>query len=136
MLDAIAYGKPDMQIGSESSFFTSTLIEMNKQTPGKDKYKLADKNETILFGGAAQMVTAENNEIRPNFEQFGPSLIMSGTAMNIPWEVRDSLLQICPEWKLIFPSLHEPACFGATPVADKCKASICALKPDRPKRGC
>lgn len=133
MLDAIAYGKPDMDIGSESSFFTSTLVQMNKDTPGK--YRLASKNETILFGGGAHMIS-DGKDVRTNFEQYGPSLVMSGTGMNLAWDVRDALLQICPEWKLIFPSLHEPNCFGASPVADKCAASICALKPDRPKQGC
>ena len=133
MLDAITYGKPGMDLGSESGFFISTLQKMNTETPGK--YRLASKNETILFGGGAQLIT-EHNEIKADFEQYGPSLVMSGTGMHLAWDVRESLLQICPEWKLIFPSLHEPNCFGAKPVADKCAASICALKPNRPKQGC
>lgn len=133
MLDAIDFAKPGMDVGSESGFFTSTLKAMNKQTPGK--YRLATKNQTILFGGGSELIV-ENHEVRQDFESHGPSLVMSGTGANLAWEIRDSLLQICPEWKLIFPSLHEPNCFGASPNADKCAASICALKPDRPKQGC
>jgi hypothetical protein len=133
MLDAIDCGKPGLDVSSETLFFTSTLLELNKKDPGK--YHLCEKNDTILFAGGAQLIT-ENSEIRENFEQFGPSLVMSGTGNNLPWDVRDVLLQVCPEWKLIFPSLHEPSCFGATPVAEKCSASICALKPDKARQGC
>ncbi len=31
--------------------------------------------------------------------------------------------------KIIFPSLHDPNCFGATPNGTKCAKSICALNP-------
>jgi hypothetical protein len=133
MLDAIEYGKPSMDIGSESEFFSSTLAKMIKENVGN--YRLATKNETILLAGGAELIS-ENNLIRTDMEAYGPSLVMSGTGMNLDWNVRDALLQICPEWKLIFPSLHDPNCFGASPDAEKCAASICALKADRPKQGC
>jgi hypothetical protein len=63
-------------------------------------------------------------------------MVVSGTGAKLSWKVREAMLQICPEWKLIFPSLHDPNCFGSNPVANKCAESICALKPDRPKQGC
>ena len=137
MMEAIDYSKPGMDIGSESQFFVSTLHKMNKEKQGT--YRLATKNETILFAGGAQLITVNNGTdqiLRDNFETFGPSFSMSGTGANLEYGVRESLLQICPEWKQIFPNLHSPHCFGASPNAEKCAASICALKPNRPKQGC
>jgi hypothetical protein len=93
MLDAIAYGKPDMDVASESSFFASTLLQMNKDSPRK--YRLASKNETTLFGGGAQMIS-DGQDVRTNFEQYGPSLVMSGTGMNLAWDVRTPCCRFVP----------------------------------------
>ena len=45
-------------------------------------------------------------------------------------------MTICPEIKMIFPSLHDPSCFGAKPNGEKCKKSICALRDPPRKGGC
>eukprot|EP00540_Astrosyne_radiata_P005231 CAMPEP_0116854384 /NCGR_PEP_ID=MMETSP0418-20121206/18562_1 /TAXON_ID=1158023 /ORGANISM="Astrosyne radiata, Strain 13vi08-1A" /LENGTH=272 /DNA_ID=CAMNT_0004487139 /DNA_START=71 /DNA_END=889 /DNA_ORIENTATION=- len=134
---AVKAGEKQVWTGSESLFFTTMLQEINRKL-NMTKYRLAERNETILFGGGAQLITKDENNIviRDEMEQYGPSLVLSGTGAGLDWNVRDALLSICPEWKLIFPSLHDPNCFGATPQAEKCAASICALRPDRPKRGC
>ena len=143
MLDAIDFAnvpEDHMPPSSESTFFVSNMKKMNKE--GKGPYKLAPTNETIYFGGGPNLITIqdpENNRkriIRSDIEQYGPSLVLSGTGAGLDYDVRDALLSICPEWRLIFPSLHDPNCFGASPNAEKCAASICALKPDRPKQGC
>eukprot|EP00536_Pseudo-nitzschia_multiseries_P009065 jgi/Psemu1/199784/e_gw1.245.12.1 len=85
--------------------------------------KLANVTTTIWFGG----VTDD-----PDSAPFA----VSGTQANLDYEARQSLLHVCPELSIIFPSLHEPSCFGAHPNADKCKATICALQDPLPPSGC
>jgi len=85
--------------------------------------KLANVTTTILFGG----VTDD-----PDSAPFA----VSGTQANLEYSARQSLLQVCPELGVIFPSLHEPSCFGAHPNGEKCKASICALQDPLPSSGC
>ena len=56
---------------------------------------------------------------------------------------RETFLSYCLELKTIFPSLHDPGCFGAKPDPNKCAVSICALRgtvlnpnQERRKGGC
>lgn len=63
-------------------------------------------------------------------------MIISGTKADLSWDVREKLLHICPELKVIFPSLHEPNCFGASPNGKKCAETICALRNPVPGHGC
>ena len=151
MLDAIRYANepPDYMPPSDTMFFVSNLRKMNNEgtkdknkdrdgTSNERQYRLATTEETVLFGGGADLITEATNRsaVRPDMEEYGPSLVLSGTGMDLDFQVRESLLFVCPEWKIIFPSLHDPNCFGANPNAEQCAASICALKKDRPKQGC
>jgi hypothetical protein len=133
MLEVIDFKKGDAGESTETHYFSTGLEELNKKTPAK--YRVGTYQEQILFAGGAELVS-QNNTLRENAEQFGPSLVMSGIETDIPWAVREQLLMLCPEWKVIFPSLHEPHCFGAHPDASKCAATLCALNPDKPKTGC
>jgi hypothetical protein len=63
-------------------------------------------------------------------------MVVSGTQDKLEFAHREDLLMVCPELKIIFPSLHEPACFGAHPDPVKCKSSICALQDKLPGQGC
>ena len=42
----------------------------------------------------------------------------------------------CPELKQLYPSLHDPSCFGASPNGDVCRTTICALQIPKRKGGC
>ena len=55
---------------------------------------------------------------------FAASMTLPG----VTFEARESFLSYCPELKTIFPSLHDPECFGAKPNGPKCALSICALR--------
>lgn len=87
-------------------------------------YRVANKSITYSFGG----VISDNFNVAP--------LLVSGTQASLNWTAREALLGVCPEVKMIFPSLHEPACFGAHPNGVKCKTSICALQDTIPSHGC
>jgi hypothetical protein len=56
---------------------------------------------------------------------------VSDTLPGISLESRAHLIDLCPEMKILFPSLHEPGCFGASLQREKCAASICALNPKK-----
>lgn len=47
-------------------------------------------------------------------------------------EARKALIELCPEVKLIFPSLSEPGCFGAKRALDRdrCVNSLCVVSPE------
>lgn len=56
---------------------------------------------------------------------------VSGTLPGTSLEQRQQMIDACPEMKILFPSLHEPGCFGAALKRDTCAASICALNPNK-----
>lgn len=116
MLDAINYEESNGQ-HSEDYYFIKTLKEMNKKN-GKT-YRIASKEQTYLIGGI------ETNDFD---ETQGPPMIISGTLSSLNHDIRNTILEMCPEVKAIFPSLHNPSCFGAHPDAKGCADSICALK--------
>jgi hypothetical protein len=101
---------PDFQ------FFVKHLLSDEKH------FKIADKNTTYAFGGVTD----------PESSPF----VISGTQAQLNWTLRDTLLGVCPELKVIFPSLHEPSCFGAHPNGEMCKRTICALQDELPSSGC
>jgi hypothetical protein len=101
---------PDFQ------FFVKYLLSDEGQ------FKIADKNTTYAFGGVT------DPESSP--------LVISGPQAHLNWTTRDALLGVCPELKVIFPSLHEPSCFGAHPNGEICKKTICALQDELPSSGC
>jgi hypothetical protein len=89
---------------------------------------LATPNDTLRFGGVVNLTDGSSLKHLP--------LVVSGTMARLAYEERDSVLKHCPEIKIIFPSLHEPACFGAHPDPAKCRLSICALQENLPSHGC
>ena len=115
MLDAIRFKKHDGN-EREDTFFIKTLLEMNKNAE-RDLYRVATKEQTQLFGGTDGLD-----------EERGPPMVISGTMPRMDQDSRESLLLLCPELKIIFPSLHNPNCFGANPNSEECARSICALK--------
>jgi hypothetical protein len=91
-------------------------------------FKLASKEQTITFGGVYGLLDNVTEGV------IRIPLVVAGTQDRLTYTERDTLLKHCPELKIIFPSLHEPTCFGAHPVAESCKATICAL--NTPSHGC
>jgi hypothetical protein len=61
-------------------------------------------------------------------EQNDNVLVASGTLPDISHEERDRFLSVCPELKILYPSLHDPSCFGASPNSTVCAKTICALQ--------
>jgi hypothetical protein len=98
---------------------------MNKQ--GLANFSIATKEQTHMFGGVYNL--ADDNGV------IQIPLVMGGIQPHLTWKERDSLLKHCPELKMIYPSMHEPACFGAHPDPETCRKSICALG-EVPKHGC
>lgn len=117
---------------SEDYYFIKALKAINRkqEETGGDKagtmeathiYRIASKEETQLIGG----IKTENFRLQ---EDVGPPMIISGTLSNLAHDIRNTVLEMCPEVKRIFPSLHHPGCFGAHPNGDACANSICALQ--------
>ena len=128
MLDVMDYIKHDGRM-TEDFYFVSNLLEMNKMKfAGKEHYRIASKEQTILFGGISNDSFDESK---------GPPMVIMGTLPNLDNSIRNTVLEICPEIKLIFPVLHNPNCFGAHPNGEECAKSICALQPpEKRKSGC
>ncbi len=129
----------------EDVFIVKTLIEMikagihvdRKDGSGSRSIVLAKKSDTESFGGLSYFIQNFNSTvISKAIETIGPPLVASGTLPYLPFDIRDSFLSICPELKVIFPSMHDPACFGAHPNGAKCAQSICALRDPPRKGGC
>ena len=97
--------------------------------------RLATPAQTHVWGGVTNLTTNSNHHDKKGQLQHIPRIV-SGTLAHLKWADRETLLQHCPEAKLVFPSLHEPACFGAHPNPDTCQASICALQDHIPSSGC
>jgi hypothetical protein len=91
-------------------------------------FSIATVPQTILWGGTTNLSSPERLVHLP--------LVVAGTQARLSYAERDSLLKHCPELKVIFPSLHEPSCFGAHPDGAACKATICALQDPVPSHGC
>lgn len=150
MLDAIHFSPHDGN-SADDYYFIETLKAMNKKAmaskntstnDGNSKqqenniellsqhqyvYRLATEDDTNLISGI--------NET--NFrEEDGPPMIISGTLPHLTNENRNLILEMCPEIKGIFPSLHNPACFGAHPDSEGCAKSVCAMNPTDHPDGC
>jgi len=139
MLRVIEYAqrggnKPDLLLQDEKNFL-DIMVRINKdrvqnsdKTNNTPAFRLATPEQPIQFGGVYNLSDANGLVRLP--------LAVAGTQAKLTYAERDSLLKHCPELKTIFPSLHEPACFGAKPNAEQCKATICALQDDRPSGEC
>lgn len=132
-----AYGGRGGDGSSHSFRHRSVMLEILKEHPPNDgdqdykyflnhmvkdstKYKIASREVTVAFGGVSDS---------------GTPFLLSGTQANLNFTTRESILFLCPELKVIFPSLHEPTCFGAHPQPETCRSTICALN-DIPPQGC
>ncbi|KAL9187389.1 hypothetical protein ACHAXT_001492 [Thalassiosira profunda] len=141
ILDAIKTGKGHDGEERHDIFFLRKMMETNKDQDGEPRYKIATKEQTEMFGGISPILskmTADqwsDEKLKKGAEEAGPPLIVSGTIPQLGNAARELMLDLCPELKVIFPSLHNPNCFGANPQGSKCAESICALKRDR-KGGC
>jgi len=127
MLETLKYAEKYGHKVREQRHFLDTMMVMNAEKPGR--FKIATPEQTVVFGGVYNLSDPSSGLIHL-------PLTVAGTQAKLTWEQRDSLLKHCPELKVIFPSLHEPACFGAQPDWQKCKATICALQDNVPAHGC
>jgi hypothetical protein len=98
--------------GYEDQFFVSRLLEMEKEGM---QFNIADKNSTLKFAASGSHAPEG---------VFAASMTLSSA----DYDTRDKFLSYCLELKMIFPSLHDPNCFGAQPNPALCKESICALQ--------
>ena len=140
------YPKQAESQDTDSAYFVKHMLESVKNNEQQHQsssasapanhypYKVADVETTKLFGGVS--TTMDSSDNTKEIIDGNPPMIISGTMANLNWSARDNLLQICPELKMIFPSLHEPNCFGAHPNGEKCRATICALQDKIPGPGC
>jgi hypothetical protein len=55
----------------------------------------------------------------------GAPLAVSGTLAGLDDAARQQFLDYCPEMKMMFPSVHNAACFGAEPNALECFKYMC-----------
>lgn len=80
-----------------------------------DTFVLTSKNDTF--------VEAMTNDQLP--------WAISGTLGQLSAAARKNAIERCPEIKMVFPSLDNPACFGASSAIDReaCIASLCVSNP-------
>ncbi|GAX25692.1 hypothetical protein FisN_15Lh063 [Fistulifera solaris] len=128
MLEATIYAEQHQMTpaGTEPAFILEVLEKMQKE--GK-QIRMGTTEDMMLLGGVTNLTNSNGTLQRV-------PLLVSGTQAKVAWTERDSLLKHCPELKMIFPSMHEPACFGAHPNPNVCQASICALQDVIPRQGC
>ena len=107
--------------GGEDTFFVNAMLEM-KQLPQYKHFNIAPLEACMKWG-------AVNNYANHTV------LTASGTLAGVRMQERAEFLDYCMELKIIFPLLHDPACFGADPNATLCALSICALQPKEKRKG-
>ena len=115
----------------EHMWVVRTMQQYNNEyatQPGAELFRIASPEQTELFGGVLGLT--QNNTL------LHIPYVASGTFANLAYDERDTLLKHCQELKTIFPSLHEPTCFGAHPEPNTCRQSICALQENVPSSGC
>ena len=87
-------------------YFTQHMMKsIGDQKDGSTSYRVADKNMTMLFGGVHVL---EDPSDKTGFVVNPVPFVVSGTQASLEWSHREALLNVCPELKMIFPSLHEP----------------------------
>ena len=134
MIDAIKFKPYETKDGRDDSYFIKTLKALNKKNEElgtKKRYNIATKDQTHIFGGNL-------NNFSSNHGPPPLPMVISGTMANLNHDVRQDILNSCPELGMIFPLLHHPSCFGANPDGEECGKHICALKPasERSTHGC
>lgn len=118
MLDAIHFKSYDGD-QQEDLYFVTALADMNEKaaaetTRAGGRYRIATKEQTRLFGGAAENFT----------ETMDTPMVLAGTLDKLDHTSRELILFLCPELKVIFPALHHPSCFGAHPNVTECTSYI------------
>lgn len=108
--------------GQDDTFFVSRILEMQAKDLLPLSAKLAPRSVTLKFGASG---SAWHEDM----------MVISGTLPGLSDDDRNKAIMACPDIKMVYPALHNPACFGAVPESDKCAASICALKPREQRRG-
>ena len=88
-------------------YFTQHMMKSigDSKNDGSASYRIADKNTTMLFGGVQVL---EDPSDKTGFAVTPVPFVVSGTQASLEWSHREALLNVCPELKMIFPSLHEP----------------------------
>ncbi len=108
--------------------FDTRLVQMIRRLNEEgSQYRLATREETEWFGPGKHQLMAENGTLIRTTD-FGP-LVVTGTLSDWSYETRNWVLGTCPELKAIFPSLHDPACFGARPDPNRCAISLGLPQP-------
>lgn len=107
--------------GAEDQHFVSQLLKLNDKA-GYEKYKLATPEVTNWFGGTD--IEFPNGTMKEDaLATFGPMVVV-GTLGHLGDGGRNWVLGTCGEIKGVFPSLHNPNCFGAKPNNAGCAASL------------
>jgi hypothetical protein len=101
--------------GLEDLFYVQSIINFIKS--GRP-LKLATKEDTYMFAASGD---------KSSLSVFSGS----GTLAGLSDKDRDAFFHYCPEIKILFPSLHNPGCFGANLKREECAASICAMNPEK-----
>jgi len=135
MLSIIDEFPPEKSDDVDWKYFLQHMYQKNQAGAQERLYRLATPEVTRAFGGI-QYVTSDQLGTSEKPDLVELPLVLSGTLASLNWTIRDHVLNICPELKAIFPSLHEPSCFGAHPNGEQCKATICALRDKLPSGGC
>lgn len=101
--------------GLEDQFFVRSIIDF---IDAGRPLKLASREDSKMFAASNGHHTLE-------------VFSASGTLSGLSDKERSEFFDYCPEIKVIFPSLHNPGCFGANLQRDQCARSICALNPQK-----
>ena len=112
--------------GDKDYVFATRIMKQMKNVP----FRLPTQEHVRQLGDTTSIISNGTNI------PHSIPVVVSGTQAKLSLEERDQLLNYCPEAKVIFPSLHEPACFGAHPDPVRCRQSICALRDKIPSQGC
>eukprot|EP00600_Ochromonadales_sp_CCMP1393_P007320 CAMPEP_0174955448 /NCGR_PEP_ID=MMETSP0004_2-20121128/985_1 /TAXON_ID=420556 /ORGANISM="Ochromonas sp., Strain CCMP1393" /LENGTH=276 /DNA_ID=CAMNT_0016203373 /DNA_START=294 /DNA_END=1124 /DNA_ORIENTATION=- len=111
--------------------FVKKLEADTKQEVG-DPFKRVYRKEDILLVEYLRKVGAKLADEKGTME-FGMSdtaaqgkpLAASGTLPQLEDDTRQKFIDYCPEMKMMYPSLHSPACFGANPDPINCFKFLC-----------
>lgn len=90
--------------GNEDQFFVKSLIKNGGSVPSAA--------ETAVFGMSGGTA-------------IGEPFAAMGTLADLDDTQRQFYLDYCPELKMFFPSLHNSACFGASPDPTSCFEFLC-----------
>jgi hypothetical protein len=116
--------------GAEDRFYVKNMLAMVKT--GEYIFKIAKRLDTLQWSAIGSYAPTPHSI--PPLPGEAP-WAASGTLPSVKTDKeRELFLQYCPELKILYPSTHNPNCFGAQVHAEECAASICALQPN--KRSC